>query len=58
MYKCTVCGWIGKEEDLVELAGYLWDYTEHEACPECWKKDALDSLVIPEYNWEYWFKKE
>ena len=51
-YKCIVCDWIGEEEELIELAGYLWDYTEHKACPKCWKEDALDNSVIPEYNWQ------
>ena len=52
MYKCTVCDWEGTEEELIELAGYLWDYTEHNACPRCWKKYAIDSSVEKELGGE------
>jgi hypothetical protein len=43
IYECDRCGWIGR--DPVELAGDLWDYTNHEACPICWEKDAVDNPV-------------
>jgi hypothetical protein len=50
-YLCTICGWIGEEEELVELTGYLWDYTEHKACPRCWEEDALDNSVTKVERW-------
>ncbi len=55
-FKCYICGWVGRAGELIELAGYLWDYTEHESCPNCWNEHALDSPVIPEYDWKFWDK--
>lgn len=43
LYKCEKCGWVGEEPK--ELAGYLWDYEMHDACPVCWENDAIDNPV-------------
>lgn len=48
VYKCIVCDWEGVEDDLVLLPGYLWDYTEHEACPKCWKENVVDNRLLVE----------
>lgn len=43
MYYCNICHWYGKEP--IELPGYLWDYTEHLACPNCWEEKLEDNPV-------------
>jgi hypothetical protein len=42
-FSCFVCAWEGTEDELVELAGSIWDYTEHYACPNCWYNYGEDN---------------
>ena len=48
VFKCIVCDWEGGEDKFVLLPGYLWDYIEHEACPKCWREDAVDNRLFEE----------
>ena len=45
LYYCKECGWVGTEDQVEMIAGYLWDYDDHEACPNCWEKDCSDNPV-------------